>query len=478
MRPGSHDVTTAAGRSGERYRRAALTTSASIVARVLALATLFISIRVVANTTSAEAFGLWLLLVTAVTLVGFADFGIGNGLLNVIADALGRDDQDFTREAIASAFFALTALALALGVIFALVYPHVRWASLYNINGAAADEAGPATIAFVACLLVSLPVGIAQRVNHAHQLGWIANLWQAAGSFLSLIGIVVASAADASIAVLVAVILAGPPVAYVVDSIVLFFWSRPDLRPRLRTASVRAAQRLLQRGALFFVLATVVAVSYESDSLVISHFLGADQVQTYAVPFRLFMLAPTAVAVLITPLWPAYGEAVARHDHEWVHLTLRRSLLVGFIATLIPSLLLIPLAPPIIDVWVRGAVHPPIGLLIGIAIWAVMNGISSAVATFFNGAGVLRLQVVVAMLIGIANLALSIVLVQHLGVSGPIWATVITQGLIGMVPAWFICRSLIGGTPDPEAMSRWLARWADHVESPIAATPPLPAASD
>ena len=108
--------------------------------------------------------------------------------------------------------------------------------------------------------------------------------------------------------------------------------------------------------------------------------------------------------------------------------------------------------------------HPPLGLLVGIAVWAVMSGIISAIATFFNGTGILRIQVVLAVLMGVANLGLSIVLVQHIGVSGPIWATVITQALIGMVPAWFICRSLFRSSHDPDAMSRWLHRWADHPE--------------
>ena len=53
LRPGSHDLATEDGRSSERYRRAALTTVVSAVARALALVTLFVSIRVISNTTSA-----------------------------------------------------------------------------------------------------------------------------------------------------------------------------------------------------------------------------------------------------------------------------------------------------------------------------------------------------------------------------------------------------------------------------------------
>ena len=462
LRPGAHDLATEDGRSSERYRRAALTVVVSAGAKVLAIVTLFGSIRIISNTTSAEELGLWLLLVTAVTLVGFADFGIGNGLLNAIADARGRDDDEFTKEAISSAFFALLGLALLLGGAFALVYPHVEWATLYNVTGPTADQAGPATAAFVACILAALPLGISQRVHHAHQRGWVANGWQGLASAISLAAVIVASKEGAGTPVLVAAMLSGPPVAYFSDSCVLFFRNRPDLRPRLRLASTRAARRVLSHGFLFFIIATVGAVSYELDSLVISHYLGADQVQVYAVPFRLFMLAPSVVTLLLTPLWPAYGEAASRRDLAWVNSTLRRSLALGIVLTLVPSLLLIPLTQPILDVWVRGAVEPPIGLLVAMAVWAVLSGISTAVATFFNGTGVLKIQVPVAIAMGLTNLVLSIVLVQHIGVAGPMWGTIVSQVVVGMVPAVFITRSLWRRRADHEALARWLTRWSSH----------------
>lgn len=454
------DPGTEEGRSRLRYRRAAQATAVNLVSRVLSIGVLFISIRLVGGALDPDAFGLWLLLVTALGLVGFADLGIGNGLLNVVAHAQGRDDQGATRQAISSAFLALVALAFALAGGFALVYPHVSWASLLNVTGASADQVGPAVAVFVGCVVLSLPLGLAQRVNHAHQLGWIANGWVGMGNLFSLAAVIVAVQRDATLPVIVAASLGGAPLAYLLDSIVLFGFQRRDLRPRVGTATIAAVRHVLSRGGLFFVLATVGAVSYEADSLVISHFLGASAVQVYAVPFRLFMLAPALVTVIVGPLWPAYGEAVGRGDFGWMHRTLLRSLGLGAAITLASSLVLVVLAQPIIDLWVRGVVTPPTSLLLGLGVWAVLNGVSVAMATFFNGAGILRIQVVVAVVMGIANLGLSIALVNAIGVAGPVWGTVITQLVIGMVPGWIVIRGLVRHHDDPEAMRRWLHRWA------------------
>ena len=39
---------------------------------------------------------------------------------------------------------------------------------------------------------------------------------------------------------------------------------------------------------------------------------------------------PVLAIIVLSPLWPAYGEAVARDDLPWVHRTLRRSVVIGF----------------------------------------------------------------------------------------------------------------------------------------------------
>ncbi|WP_421118167.1 lipopolysaccharide biosynthesis protein [Aquihabitans daechungensis] len=466
LRAADHDLTTETGRSAERYRRAALASWVSIGGRLINTAVLFLAIRIVAGSMTSDALGLWLLLVGAVALVGFADLGIGNGLLNVIADAHGREDRKLIRQAIASAFVALTGLAVVLGGLYAAFGREVAWATVLNVTGPSADETTAAVTAFVFCLLISLPLGISQRVHHAHQDGWIANGWLALGSVFSLIGMIATEVADAGIALRVGAMLIGPPIAYLLDTIYLFGFRRRDLRPRWANITRTATGRVLRQGAMFFVLATVGAAAYELDSLVISHYLGASEVELYAIPFRLFALAPSLVLILVMPLWPAYGEAIARDDMPWVHRTLRRSVRLGAAITVPASLVLIVLGPVIIRIWVGERIDPPVSVLAGIGAWAIINGVSTALAAFFNGAGILRLQVVIAVVMATANLALSIVLVQEVGVAGPIWATVITQVVFGLIPAWFLLRRAIGRHSDAEHLRSFIARWGDDRSAP------------
>jgi O-antigen/teichoic acid export membrane protein len=437
------DQATPEGRSRERYRRVALATLTAGTSRVLATIGLLVAVPLVSHRLGDEQLGLWVLLVSAVALLGFADLGIGNGLLNILSDAHGHDDAEGAVDAVSSAFLALVALAGVLGVSFALLYPHVPWASLLNATGSAEAVAGPAVAVFTASVLLSMPFGIGQRIHLAYQEGWRASAWSAGGSLASLVGVVVASIMHTGLVGFLVAMLGGLPLAYLLESTVVFVHERPDLRPRLARATSHAAKRVLRTGFLFFTLAMAIAVAYQSDSLVIAHYLGAAAVTTYALPLRLFLLAPTAVTLLVTPLWPAYGEALARRDIEWVRTTLRRSLGAALALTIVPSVVLVLVARPLLHLWVGNSIDPPWSMLIAMGLWAVVSSISNALAMFFNGANAIRFQVIIAATMATANLALSIVLVRSIGIAGPMWGSVATQSLLVLVPELIVIRRVL-----------------------------------
>ena len=457
------DQSTPEGRSSERYRRVALATLTAGVSRVLATVGLLVAVPLVSNHLGSEQLGLWVLLVSAVALLGFADLGIGNGLLNVLADSHGRDDTDRAVDSVSSAFVALLALAVGLGVLFGLLYPFVPWATLLNATGSAADAAGPAVAVFTLSVLISMPLGIGQRIHLAYQEGWRASAWSAAGSLASLAGVVVAALLDTGLIGFLIAMLGGLPLAYLLETIVVFAFEHQHLRPRLSRATREAGIRVLRTGFLFFVLALAIAVAYQSDSLVIAHYLGAAAVTTYALPLRLFLLAPTALTVLVTPLWPAYGEALARRDIPWVRATLRRSLGAALGITVLPSLLLIVIAPPLLHLWVGDDVDPPLSMLVAMALWAVVSSISNALAMFFNGASAIRFQVIIATGMAALNLVLSIVLVQSIGIAGPMWGSVVAQSLIVLLPELIVIRRVLRH-PHGGALPRFLQHFFTEPE--------------
>jgi len=431
----AHDRTTAEGRARERHRRAMLASSASAVAKAVRVLTTFASVPLAIGYLGAERYGLWLTISSVAAFLTFADLGLGNGLLNAVSDAAGRDDHDASARAVSSAFFMLLGVAALFALGGMIAYPLVAWERVFNVTSPlAVAEAGPSVAVFVACFLVSMPLGIVERVQLGLQEGFVNSLWEGLGSVIGLAGVVIAIHLRLSLPWLVFAMAGGPVIALLLNAWVLFWRQRRWLRPSPSRYSRDAAGRMLRLGVLFLVLQVVSAVAFFSDNLVAAHVLGAASVTQYAVPRRMFDAVAMVVAMYVTPLWPAYGEAIARGDVPWVRRTLVRSTARMALFALGCGVVLVAFGRPILHLWVGPLVTPPLSLLAGFAVWTVLASAGSAVAAFLNGAGRLRFQVVTAVAMGIAALTLKILLARSVGLSGIIWGTVAAYTVCTAIP--------------------------------------------
>jgi O-antigen/teichoic acid export membrane protein len=202
-------------------------------------------------------------------------------------------------------------------------------------------------------------------------------------------------------------------------------------------------------GLLFFVLQVVSAVSYSSNAIIIAQTLGASVVAEYAVPEKLFALIGTVLAMMIAPLWPAYSEAIARGDHAWAKTMLRRSMAVSVGVAAACSAPLVAFGPWIIGAWIGHAVAPSGLLLLSFGVWKVIEAGGNALAMFLNGAKFVKIQVFIAIITGLAALALKIYLVKKIGVSGVNWATIVSFLLLALVPYSFVLRKYFRSETSP-----------------------------
>ena len=391
----------------------------------------FVIVPVVLNYLGHERYGVFATITAMAGLVGWADLGLGNGLLSEVASAQGRDDSESTARVVSTAFFALLGLAIVLGVLFALVYPFVPWESIFNISGDAASGVGEAAAAFALGVLLALPLGVVQRAEIGMQEMFVANAWQVFGRLLALAGVIIAVALDASLPYLVLAVAVAPALALTGNGGELFFRRRPWLRPTLKRVDRDVAGALLRIGSLFFVLSIAIAVAYESDALVLTQILGPATVTTYAVTMRVFLVVPAFAGFVLTPLWPAYGEAISRGDTPWVRETLRRAVKGGLLLSVSGAGLLALVARPFIDVW--AGFRPPYLLIAAAAIWVVVMTLGAVLAAFLNGARVIRAQIVLALMMMIANLGLSILFTHWVGVSGVIWGSIAAEGAVVII---------------------------------------------
>jgi O-antigen/teichoic acid export membrane protein len=447
------DVSTETGRSQERYRRVALTALAAAFAKAVSFLTILVTVPITLHYLGSERYGLWMTISSLTVILIFADLGLGNGLMNAVSAAYGRNDREGARLSVSSGFFMLLAVAGLVLAVFAALYVVIPWQSVFRISSPlAVEEAGPAVAVFVVCFALSLPLGVVQRVQMGHQEGFASQLWQALGSVLGLVAVLVAVYNKLSLPFLVLAMSGGPLLATFANAVHQFGWRRPWLRPTWRYARLTESRRLLRVGIWFFVLQLALALTLTSDNLVVAQVLGAEVVPQYAVPMRLFSILVVALAMALTPLWPAYTEAVARGDTKWVQRTYARSLRLSTLGIGIPALVLVLAGPWILDRWVGPSIQPTFWLLLGLGVWTTLSAIGASISMFLNGIGAIPFQAVVGLAAGIVALGLKILFTGWFGVAGTVWAIVIAYALINLIPViWYASRQL--ATPELRAES-------------------------
>jgi O-antigen/teichoic acid export membrane protein len=436
------DVSTVDGRANERHRRVILTSLASMLAKVMSIATALISVPLTLHYLGAERYGMWMTMSSLVAMLGFADFGIGNGILNAVAGAHGRDEAAAIREYVSSGLFVLSLIAVAILLLFAGAYHFVPWYKIFNVTspGARADAA-PALAILIACFAAAIPLGVVQRVQMGLQKGFMASLWQCFSSLLGLGGVVLAIYFQAGLVWLVLAFAGAPLIASLFNTIIYFGWLHPAVSPAPVSVSRRATMEIAHMGLLFFVLQIVSALAYTSDNIVIAQILGAKAVAAYAVPQRLFSIIPMVLAMVLAPLWPAYGEATARGDTAWVNHTFKRSFALAVGLATITSAFLVLVGGPLIRLWVNGAVVPSLLLLVGLGAWQVVQAGGNAIAMLLNGTSVIKFQVIIAAATGIAAIIAKIFMVKAIGVSGAVWATTACFMIFSGIPLFFRLRN-------------------------------------
>jgi O-antigen/teichoic acid export membrane protein len=423
-------------RSRERYKRATLNMLAAAAARGVAVCTAVISVPLTLHYLGAERYGMWMTLSSLIAMMSFADFGLGNGLLNSLAEANGTNDTIRARRAVSTAFFLLLGIATCLVLATLLISKFISWAQVFNVTDSrAALESGPSVTVFILFFALGLPLGILQRIQMAYQEGFANSLWQTLGNLFGLLGLVVAIRAAVGLPVLVASISAGPVMASILNWRSVFRVHHSALRPKWAHFDICCVRSLAAVGGVFFLMQIFGSIALSTDNIIIAQALGPKSVATYSLITRAFSIVAIVPMLFVSQLWPAYGEAYARGDLKWIRRTVYTTLWVNFILVTLISIIMLIFGKALLRLWVGPSIQFPLALSIPIACSTIVITSSHAIGIFLLGINKLRFSLVAMLLLAPVTLLSKLYLVGKVGLLGVAWATAIPYFAINTVPA-------------------------------------------
>lgn len=433
-------------RSDARYLRILLTASSAAASKAVSVVVQLAMVPLMLSALGDYSYGVWLTLQSVVGFGAFADLGIGNGAMNAISAAQAKGDHNRINRIITSATVMLGGLAMC-GMLAA---PAVfSWVSGRQFGNAHAPDVAIGIALFTAYFALSLPLGFIERINSAFQEGAVTNIARCGVAVATLAATWGVARAGGSFSAICAATLAPQLLAWAVVWAVEFR-RRVWLRVGHELFDRKLARSLLGVGVLFLGIQLLAAFNWSMDNILIASLLGAEKVTPYGVQVRVFGLVGTIASMILTPLWPAYADAMAHGDHAWIRSTLRRSLL-GAVAVSAPLAFGAAAALPLIlRVWTGDSIQTTPILAFGLASLTVCQTLCAALAMFWNGTSAIRVQFLIGLALVVFSLPLKILTLRSHGTE---WLGFLSAGLIVttvLIPAFFLVRSAVAARHSTE----------------------------
>jgi O-antigen/teichoic acid export membrane protein len=382
----------------------------------------------VVNHLGATAYGVWILLVSLTGYLGLLDLGVRGAVTRYVAKFYAREEHNDAGGIVSSALgiFAvagIVAMTISIGLAtFAL--SHFRISSEYQSAARLVVPLAGATVA------VSLLGGVFGGVLAGLQRFDLLNGIEVGMSGLRAIAIVWSLKSGYGIRAL-ALIQFCSSLASTVTYVLLGRRLYPHLRVHMADINRKRLQLIFYFSAYSFLLQIFASLILYTDAVVISLYLPVSLVTFFAIGGNLISYARALVAGISQLMTPLASSLQAGGDEEG----LRRALLDG---TRYGTCLMMPIC---LTFMLRGSTF--IGLwmgsqyadLSGRVLWVLaFSGLFSAgiqVAWgIILGLGRHRALVPVSLVEALANLGLSIFLVQRSGVVGVAWGTTLPNVLV------------------------------------------------
>ncbi len=422
-----------------RARRVKLAAAYSVVAKFGSLAVTLISIPLAIRTLGAERFGIWITITTFFGMFGVLDGGIGNAVINMVADQRVAKNDQRLREIVSSAYFLLIIVGLiGCMLAFALAYL-IDWSWAISLpESISRAEVVTSALIVGTLFFINIPLSLATRIRQGLQESHVNSLFDVFSHCLVLGGTIVCWYKAATLNAFLLVFASGPVIACASNSILLFVRTDILLAPRLRDVSKRVASGIISNGSLFLGLQLTAALAFQADVLVVSNIVGLRAAAELGLVNRIFLLASTVTGFIITPLWPAFRDASSRGDSEWVRQVFLTTFFYSILASLVISTPILLSYKPLVILWAGDQVVPKFTLVFAVFVWTNMLVVGSITTSLLHGLDAIRLQLVVGLAMTLVNIPISILLTCLIGTSGVVYGSIISYGLCVLLPYWFI----------------------------------------
>lgn len=390
----------------------------SVFIRIISIVVSFLIVPITIGYVSAELYGVWLTLSSIMTWVAFMDIGFTQGLKNRLTEAIAVEDWDRGKELVSTTYFMMLIIFIPVCIILILLIPFVDWCGLLNVSYIYSEEVSKAMIVVIGFACLQMIVNVIVSVVAAYQRVALSNSFLVIGNILSLIVIVVLTkTCPPSLTYLSLTFCSLPVIVSIIASIYLFNTSFQQVAPSFSKVNTSLIRDLWGLGYKFFIINIQVLILYQSTNVLISYVSSPLEVTSYNLAYRYLNLAMMMFTIITAPLWPAYTDAYAKSDYEWMMNT-RNKMQKVFLGSVLLAIVMVVISPLFYKIWVGDKAEVPFIMTLVVAFYVIAYCWMNLNGTLIVGMGKLKIQTILCIAGMILHIPLSLLLSRVLGAYG------------------------------------------------------------
>lgn len=415
-----------------------ITKSYSILGLIQILSTLlgFFTVPLFIKYLDKHDYGIWLTLFSTINWINILDIGIGNGLRNKLSESLSENNIILSRSYIGSSIIFFLLFFVITYIPFRIISAFFDYRILFNIADYSQSYFFKVINIALLTVLIEFIYKLFDSISYATHVSYLPKLKLFVKNLIILTLLYLLANGNQTnnkLLNLTYIYLITTVIVNVVFSLIIIKKNQ-KLFPSINEISFKYIKTIGGMGIKFFIIQISSLIIFSTDNFIILHLLSPDDVTSYNIIQKMFMVVILGQTLLTIPLWSAYTLKYTNKDYGWIRSTLKKSLLYSLFLGLIAILILV-FSKYILILWLGNTNFYNLALIIAFLIYTFIRLWNSNFSTLLNGIGSFKIQMYTTVIGAIINIPLSILFVKYYnwGLPGVITASSISLLLFSIL---------------------------------------------
>jgi O-antigen/teichoic acid export membrane protein len=384
--------------------------------------------------TNQSVLGVWLTLISMLSWVFTFDLGIGNGLRNELTMAFALNDKQRAKKLISSAYISSFILCFLVVILVNITLTSVDFIKLFKIqeNVISRDIINVSIRILLVGVLIQFVLRLLNSILLSLHKSAMLSIINLISNLLLLLFMLIMPAQAINYNFLLISIIYSLTTNFpmIIATIIVFNKGLKDCTPSLKEFDLYEAKKIIKLGVIFLWLQIMAVIIANTNNFLISTFIGANEVVTYLIYYKLFSLVSTFFALGLTPIWSSVTDALAKQDFKWI-IKLRRRLFSLIAVAAVGEIVVLLSSEFLISIWMgKKFVVLDMKMASIIAVFDLINIWSAINSNIGNGLGKLKNQFIFLTVGALINIPLALVFSRIYSS----WVAIVIANIISLLP--------------------------------------------